>query len=310
MKQTIIFMTVLALAAGCVDDYTEYNASSGLDAPALRISASGDNQVLEEAVLNNFQTATNAYLTYGAPIEFTVSVVDAPGKIGSITVESSVPEFGTVTVDEASVAALQGQEKGEFRFTFTPSEELPNKLSEDKVFNLIVTVSDVQQNEDGEAASKSTTLTLPTVLGAPCLSDGILPGAYLVIDASGNLDGGEPFTLESLEADFGEQLVVNITRERPGAFELDDATAGIWPLYYSGRAIPELMVDLCESVITDREGANVTAPGSPAARTFTMNGTNNEDGTITINWSYVRDDGTTPENPAQGTYTLKHYSAL
>ena len=52
------------------------------------------------------------------------------------------------------------------------------------------------------------------------------------------------------------------------------------------------------------EAQNATGAGTAAARTFTITGVLNPDGTIDVTWSYVRNDGATPANPAKGTYTL------
>ena len=84
----------------------------------------------------------------------------------------------------------------------------------------------------------------------------------------------------------------------------NEITGGVWPAFYSGRANPALQVDLCGTTISGREGAVTAGAGSATARIFTIAGTQNGDGTITINWSYARVTGVTPANPAKGTYTL------
>lgn len=288
--------------AACVDDYTDYNPPHALDAPTLRVSASGSSQALVSVAANKYQSTYEAYVGLGTPTEFTVSVIDAPGKVGSVSVEPSVPEFGTVTIDEASVTALKGKEQGEFRFVYTPNPDLEE--GDDRPLNLVVTVSDSQLNEEGESSAQTTTLTIPTVIGTPCFSSTITPGNYIVTEASGNLDGGDTYALPDLVATAESNIVVSIEQDRPGVYTFDEVTAGIWPLFYSGRANPELQVDVCGNTITGREGHSTAGAGTAAARTFTLNGTVNEDGTIDMTWSYQRDDGATPANPAQGSYTL------
>lgn len=300
----IKYLTVLVAAAilgSCVSDYTDFNPPHKLDAPTIRINSASTSQVLITTPVNQFQTASQAFVSYGEPVEYTISVIDAPGKFAGVTVTPSVPEFGEVTIDEASVNALIGQETGEFKFTFTPSATLPD-LS-DRALNLVVDVSDSQLNQKGESDPKVTRLTLPVSL-VSCVSEDIEEGTYQVTAASGNLDGNVAYTLDDLVADFGGDVFVTITSIKPGRYQFNEVTGGIWPTYYSGRANPALNVDLCGTEIVGHAGEVTAAPGTATARTFTLTGTLNNDGTIDMTWSYVRNDGATPANPAKGTYTL------
>lgn len=287
----------------CVDDYTDANPPAKLDAPTLRLSASGSNQKLETVPVNAYQNTYVAYLTYEGTAEYTVSVIDAPGKVGAVSVVSSAPENGTLTIDNASVAGLLGQEQGSFKFTFTPSTSLPDFA--DRPLNLVITVTDSQVSQDGEAAPKTTTLTLPTNL-VKCFNEELEEGRYVVTEASGNLDGGAPFTLDDLKVD-GEvdEILVDVAMDRPGLYTVDEVTGGVWPVYYDGRANPALKVDLCGTTISGHEG-DLSAGELPGpVRTFTIDGTVNGDGTVDITWSYERSDGVaTPANPAKGTYTI------
>jgi len=301
-----IFLYILGLlfvTTACVDDYTDANPPGKLDAPTLRISASGSNQKLTTVPANAYQNTYLAYVQYGGPIEYTVSVIDAPGLVGSVTVTPSVPDFGTVTIDDASVAALVGKEKGDFRFTFTPNAALPDAA--DRTLNLVVNVSDSQLNQNGEAGPKTTTLTMPTNL-VMCVSEGLDEGLYVVTEASGNLDGAVPYTLDDLETDGGvDEILVEITMDRPGLYTIDEVSGGVWPVYYSGRANPALKVDLCGTTISGHEGDLTAGEAPDPQRTFTIDGTINSDGTVDITWSYERTDGVaTPADPAKGTYTI------
>jgi len=293
----LLTLTILSMAS-CVDDYTDYNPPHALDAPVLRVSATGSNQTLLTVPINQYQNTYHAYVGLNAPVEFIVSVIDAPGKVNEVTVEPSVPEFGTVTLNDASVAALKGKEQGEFRFVYTPNPDL--EAGDDRPLNLVVTVSDSQADKDAQAS----VLTISTIIGSPCFSEQLQSGNYLVTQASGNIDGGTAYTLPAMEDSLSSRIVVSIEEERPGIYTIDEVTGGVWPAFYTGRANPKLQVDVCGNTITSREGYATAGAGTSAARTFTINGTVNNDDTIDITWSYTRDDGATPEDPAKGTYTL------
>lgn len=303
MNKLFLFILGLFFVAGaCVDDYTDANPPTKLDAPTLRISAAGSNQKILTVPVNQYQNNYRAYTQYGGPVEFTVSVIDAPGKVATVSVVPSVPDFGAVVLNDASVSSLVGQEAGEFKFTFTPNAALPDQA--DRSLNLVITVSDSQLNQHGEAGPKTTTLTLPANL-VSCVSEQLEEGTYTVTAASGNIDGGAAYTLDDLKADGGvDEILVVITKDRPGLYTMNEVTGGCWPIYYGGRANPELKVDQCGNSIQGHEGA-VTAGAAPGPlRKFTINGTLNGDGTVDVTWSYERVDAASPADPAKGTYTL------
>ena len=109
--------------------------------------------------------------------------------------------------------------------------------------NLVVTVSDGQLDQEGEALPKTTTLTVPTNLVA-CISESLEEGMYVVTQAAGNLDGGDPYTLEDIKADAEvEFITVEITKDRPGLYTVDEITGGVWPVYNPGRANPEIGIE-------------------------------------------------------------------
>lgn len=304
MKRNLfVIITLLFLMAACVDDYNDANPPHQLDAPAVIIATSASTNVLTQAVPTSpFQSKYEAYLNYGTSAQIQVSVLRAPGKVGSISVVPSIPDFGSVTVNEASVAALIGKDKGDFSFTFTPNASLPD--TKDRALNLVITVTDQQIDpKTGESAALTTTFTVATTITTGCFSSGIETAAYRVTAASGNFDGGATYTLEDLEADNGGPVLVTMTEVRPGYYRADEVTGGIWPIYYSTRANPKVGIDLCGSTISGREGTLVVG----GIRKFTVSGTLNSDGTISIQWSYVRTSGSTPSNPAKGTYTLTKF---
>jgi hypothetical protein len=312
----LIILSVTFFFTGCVDDFTDSNPPDQLDAPFLRIETSDANAVVKPLPLNKY----NAFVTYGQPVTFTVTVVDAPGTIGAIDAASSIEEFGTVTVGN-DASALIGKKNGQFTVTFTPSSDLPD--TDDRSLNLEVYVTDSQKDDKGEASPKTTTLTVPLTIGSPCLSEGISAGTYVVTEASGNLDGGDTYDLSfltenSASAFAANQIVVVITKDRPGVYTFSEVTGGVWPLtggapedpdngFNIFRSAPEASIDLCDKIITGRSENLVfgddTEEGNEEVE-FTVDGTLNDDGTISIDWSYVRTDGNTPATPAMGSYKL------
>lgn len=303
MKNIFYFLTGIVLVLNsCVDDYTDANPPHLLDAPTFRVSRpSDDNGKITTVPINQFQNGYESIVSYGNPVEYTVSVIDAPGKVGEVSVSASIPDFGSVVLDDASVAALQGKESGDFKFTFMSNPNVPDQS--DRSLNIVINVSDSQQDEKGEASPLTTTLTIPVTI-YKCISDGLAEGIYTVTAASGNLDGGETYNLDSLEKYAEGNILVEVIIEGPGLYVINEVTGGVWPVFYSGRANPALLVDLCGTTITGREGFVSTGVGTAAQRTFTIDGTLNSDGTATITWSYVRDDGATPADPAKGSYTM------
>lgn len=302
----IMAVSLAVIVGGCVDDYTDANPPHQKDAPAIRVTTTNSSsQIVRENQVNAYQTEPEAFVVYGQATTFTVTVIDAPGIVSTASVTSSVPDFGTVAIDEGSLSALQGAEQGSFKFTFTPNPDLSS--DEDRSFNLTVKVSDSQKDEKNEDAPKTTSLTIPVTIVSPCVSSGIQPGYYKVSAATGNIDGGTPFTLQDLRETMVSEIVVEVSEDRPGLYTFNEVTGGVWPAFYSGRANPKLKVNLCGNTITGHVGDVSTGVGTTAQRTFTLNGSLNGDGTITMTWSYKRDTGgATPANPAKGTYTLTH----
>ncbi len=301
MNKILVYILGVMLLGACVDDYTDANPPHQLDAPTLRISSSVSGQKIETIPANAYQNTYRAYTEYGTPVEFTVSVIDAPGRVASVSVVPSVAEYGTVTLNDATVSSITGQEKGEFKFTFTPNPALPDVS--DRAMNLVVTVADGQLDQVGESLPKTTILTVPTTLVA-CVSEGIEEGTWMVTQATANEDGGLAITLDSLQKYGGDQILVEITAERPGLYTIDEATGGVWPIYYAGRISPIVQVDLCGNTIVGHDGTLSFGEAPNPVRAFTVDGTLNGDGTITITWSYERVGAATPADPAKGTYTL------
>ena len=113
MKQAMIFAMILFVVAACVDDFRDYNPPRPFDAPIVRNNTTGPDQMLIEMPVNLYQTTPVVY-TFYQPVEFTVDVTRAKGLLGDISVASSILEFGTVALDEASANAIKGAETGSF----------------------------------------------------------------------------------------------------------------------------------------------------------------------------------------------------
>jgi hypothetical protein len=299
MKNRLFHFIILILTGGActLPDVTTQNPPRLLDSPAFNVTPSGDSQGTANGKLGyDGKTIGTTYIVYGSTVNFGIDVVDCPGKVGSVTSSISVPTYSTVTVDAAS---LVGQETGSAKVT-VQAMTAPDATDTERSANLTFSVTDSQVSTDGNAP-KTTTVTWPVVL-VKCAGS-IAPGTYKVTAATGVLDGGTPYDLTKLETDHGGPVTFAVTQTRPGIYTLNDATGGVWPTYYSTRALPTLGVNVCNTTVSGRPGQLTTGAGTTSTRVFVINGTVNGDKTVTVTWSYTRTQGT-PTNPANGTYTL------
>lgn len=289
---------IVVLGSCTLPDYRDVNPKQLLDAPAYNITPSGSAQATANGKTGfDGRTIGITYVQYGGSVDFAIDVVDCPGKVADVSCAISVPSYATTTVDATTLTALKGQPTGSTKVTVV-AEAAPD--ANDRAANLVFNVADGQV--DGSGNPLTTTVTWPVVL-VSCVSTGITPGVYQVTDASGNLDGGATYDLATLEADHGGSVFVTVSMPRPGLYTFNEVTGGIWSTYYTGRASPVLSTDLCNTTVSGHPGLVTTGAGTSATRTFTIDGTLNNDNTITITWSYTRLQGT-PASPAQGTYTL------
>jgi hypothetical protein len=337
-----LLLAVSVVIAGCVDDYTDSNPPGQIDGPFITLSAIDEN--IDLAVSQPLNKYT-AYVKYGSPVEITVNVINAPGKIGSVSVRSSIEEFGTVALDEASFNAIKGQTSGSFKFIFKPSTILVG--TSDRLLNVEVALTDQQLDYKGEESPLTTTITVPiTLVSGPCVSSQIAAGQYKVTSATGVLDDGDAYDETDLSANSdgifsGKNVIVTITRNRPGVYTFSEISGGVVPVFY-GWTSPNVRVNLCDNQFTGRTGyltfgtlldddengiiddylpdndgdgeytEGVDGDGIPdndGVRVYTVDGTVNSDGTITVNWSYVTDDPflVDPTPAAHGTYTLTKF---
>jgi hypothetical protein len=292
MKNKLIYGIVILLCSCSLPDFKSVNPTRLLDAPAFNITTSGPHVKTVNGI---------NYLEYGQSADVTIAVTDAPGKIADISGGFTIPAYGTITPDDASVNAVKGSETGSAKI-IAMATALPSDGA-DRNTSISVSVVDSQVDDNGNPVPKTTTNTIPVVF-VKCLGDGMATGIYEVTAANGVLDGGAAYTLDDIESTSGKEADVVITSTRPGKYTFSEITGGVWPTFYSTRASPVLDIDLCDKTINGHGGAVTTGLGTTAQRKFTINGTLNNDGTITITWSYVRETAATPVNPANGTYTL------
>lgn len=300
-KISLVNLALLLFMLGaCVDDYTDSNPAHKKDAPTLRLAETPTSSLVQIPGTNQYQYGYEAYVTYAQPSVFEVSIIDAPGKIGAATATFSIPDFGTASIDEASFNAVKGKETGTFKVIFTPNPDLEDES--DRRGSFVVTVTDTQLDDKGQAEPLTTTLSFPVNVVA-CINTGI-EGDYVVTASDGNIDGGDTYTLTDLTDILEHDVEVTITEVHPGRYTLSDATGGVWPAVYSGRAAAKVQVDYCGDYFAGHPGALTAGSGAGPLRTFTVDGELNDDGTITVTWSYVREDAPTPANPAKGVFTL------
>ncbi len=310
MKKLIyIIGGLLTMGACTLPDVKKANPPVLLDAAAFNVTPTGDNQAVANGKLGyDGKTIGTSYLVYGTSTDFAIDVTDAPGKVSDVTVSISVPDYITtanspaVPVDASTLAALKGKTTGSTKATVSIMAD-PDGV--DRSCNLVFNVADSQKDVEAGGAPKTASLTWPTVL-VKCIGTGIATGKYRVTAASGIGDGTDgSYTLADLEADYGGPVVITITSTRPGLYTLSEASGGfMYDWYLSTR--PALSVDLCNTTVSGHTGA-VTSSGKPVVTgsyIFTLNGTLNSDGTISMTWSYVRAAGGTPSPAANGTYTL------
>ena len=119
-------------------------------------------------------------------------------------------------------------------------------------------------------------------MAVSCPSD--LAGDYSST-MSGNLGDGSGGS-SGTYADLGTTVTLTADEESPGVYNIDDMSFGIYPDSYSIDAPPGRIQDICDNLT----GLGDTDEfGDP----FTITGTVNDDGTITISWSNTYGDSGT-----------------
>jgi hypothetical protein len=265
MKKTInIILVILALAglSSCVDDYMDANPPRAKDGPFFNLTASGD--VLETPANGNFIGA-------GQTLTLTLNVIDCQGGIDSVGFTMSDTTIGTPVVDQTSLDAVQGAIQGQVVVNYTTPGELDSEVDLD----IDVTLYDGQPTIDWYGREveyrKSSTETY-TVTLVVCTSTG-LAGTYSSMangffgDGAGGTDGSY--------SDLA--TTITITEIRPGLYEIDDMSFGLYPELY-GDTAPTGQVNLCGTDISDR--GDTDQYGDP----FTITGTLNQDGSVDLTW--------------------------
>ena len=262
IKNLIFFPVFLLLFSSCVDDYQDANPPRPLDGPYFTLSALGD--VLETPANGNFIAA-------GQTISFTLHVIDCPGGIDSVGVSIDEDGTGTAVVDQASLSAVLGSSKGEVLVNFTAVAD----VAEETDLAISITLYDGQQPIDWHGSTidyrKSSMVTYDVTL-ISCASTG-LAGEYNSVANGffGDGDGGPDASYSDLQAE------IVIAEIRPGLYEIDDMTFGLYPQLYGDDPVPG-QVNLCGTGITDR--GDTDHYGDP----FTITGTLNGDGTVNLSW--------------------------
>lgn len=262
IKNLIFLSTFLMLFASCVDDYQDANPPRPLDGPYFTVSAHGD--VLETPANGNFIGA-------GQTINFTLHIIDCPGGIDSVGVTIDEDGTGTAVVDQASLSAVLGETKGEVQVNLTTVSNVTEEI--DLVVS--ITLYDGQQpiNWHGSTIDYRKSSMVPyDVTLISCASTGLAGEYNSVADGFfGDGGGGPDAAYNDLQAE------ISITEIRPGLYEIDDMTFGLYPQLYGDIPVPG-QVNLCGADITDR--GDTDHYGDP----FTITGTLNGDGTVNLSW--------------------------
>ncbi|MCD6596243.1 MAG: hypothetical protein J7L04_01060 [Bacteroidales bacterium] len=265
----ILFTTVIIFLLGsCVDNYQDANPPRPMDGPYFTLSAAGD--VIETPADGNFIAA-------GQTITFTLHVIDCPGGIDSVGVSIDEDGTGTAVVDQSSLSAVLGDTKGEVLVNFTTVAD----VSEEIDLVISITLYDGQQPIDWHGSTidyrKSSMVPYDATL-ISCASTG-LAGEYNSVAEGffGDGAGGPDAAYNDLQAE------ITITEIRPGLYEIDDMTFGLYPQLYGDDPVPG-QVNLCGTDITDR--GDTDHYGDP----FTITGTLNGDGTVNLSWQNTYGD--------------------
>lgn len=267
--RNIIFITsILIFISSCVDDYMDANPPRPKDGPWFTLNVQGD--VIETPANGNF-------ISTGQTITFTLLVVDCPGGIDSVGVSVNEDNMGNAVVDENSLSAVKGKSKGEVIVNFTTI----SNIQEETELVISITLYDGQQPIEWHGKTidyrKSTTIPYEVTL-ITCTSTG-LAGTYNSVangyfgDGAGGTDG----SYDDLQSE------ITLIEIRPGLFEIDDMTFGLYPILYDDDPAPG-QVDFCGTEISDR--GDTDKYGDP----FTITGTLNGDGTVNLSWNNTYGD--------------------
>jgi hypothetical protein len=262
LHSTLAVLAAALIVTSCVDDYQDANPPLAKDGPFFKLSAGGD--VLETEEDGNFLGANSNLV-------LTLSVISCEGLIDSVGVVVS-DTFGIATVDQASLNAVRGQKSGEIQVIFAS----PDEVDEEVDITLDVTLYDGQEELEWNGGvveyRKSSTESYDVTLVA-CTSTG-LAGTYTTLASGFFGEGG------GVQGDAYTDLAseITITEIRPGQYRINDMSFGLYPVGY-GDVSPVGDVNLCGNEISDRGGTD--RYGDP----FTINGTLNADGTLSIQWN-------------------------
>ncbi len=194
MKKLIYIIIVLLAFGGvisCVDDYQEFNPPRLKDGPYFKVTLSEDSVV------------------GGNSVNFTVSVIDAPGGIDSFAV-SNPQRLGSFTLN--NFEGVRGDNKGEFSGTFVSPTTFEGNLA------LTFELFDRQTDDKGEDARKSSSQMKSLYVEFPAgVSDFdiVIPSATFVRGAEFDV------TIDVANAEGGVDSIFATVSE--GAIEITEA---------------------------------------------------------------------------------------
>jgi len=258
----IFILMTLVVVASCVDDLEDANPPLPKDGPQFTLGEwAGDMIESEEEGL---------ILPGGGVSQIAMTVVSAEGLIDSVGVTLS-DSVGTASVDQASLAAVRGQKSG----TILVNYEAPEVPSAAIEIVAQITLYDGQEPIEWFGRTleyrKSSTKSADAFT-VVCGSTG-LAGTYstLANGFTGDGAGGPNVEYSDLPS------TVTFTEVRPGLYNVDDMSFGLYPEGY-GDVAPPGNVNLCGTEISDT--GDVDQYNDP----FTITGTLNPDGTVDIQW--------------------------
>lgn len=139
-------------------------------------------------------------------------------------------------------------------------------------FNLTSSQAEISENYKSVAHT----------IAVSCTSD--LGGTYNAI-MSGNIGDGAG-GVSGIYADLASTVVLTADEDTPAVYSFDDMSFGVYPTSYTLEPPPGRVEDVCDT-LSDLDDTD--AAGVP----FTISGTVNNDGTISISWSNTNGDSGT-----------------
>lgn len=264
-----IILVLLMISSCKVDDYQDANPPHPKDGPAGFLSVGGDAIVDTETDGNTY-----TYVPINGTATFEIDVVDAPGKIDSVSAVLS-EELGEVAID----LSAQGEVTGLITVTYTAGSVFSTGASTAGNEDIAIELFDAQTPRKSAGFEPARIKTI----NATCFSSRPLVGFYDTVSSGFDAETGTNYT--NLEGVVEFRINAGGVNH-PGFYRLTDGSFGLYP--EQGFAANLINVTVCgnEIVNANEEFAN------------NFSGTLNTDGTISITWSNTfGDTGTTVMTP-------------